>query len=88
MACIGQSRDERNLGMKKWQPIETIPKEGIFLVCNSERGIDYCYDMTIAVAWWVDDENMSTYYSDEYGFLPYLDGPATHWMHIPDAPEE
>jgi hypothetical protein len=66
-----------------WQPIETAPEEGFFLVCSA-ASVDW--DCTVCVCHMEKGDQLVAY-MDRLGRLhPYLDGPATHWMPLPTAP--
>jgi hypothetical protein len=62
----------------KWQPIETAPKDGTFvlLYCPSSLGsyMDV-YSFTECGGWQCSN----------FEYSPYPD--PTHWMPLPDAPE-
>jgi hypothetical protein len=71
--------------MSEWQPIETAPDDGFFLVCRNDAG-DF-YDCSVAVVHWRSDGDLCAYLTYHEGFeYPYVDGPATHWMPLPDKP--
>ena len=71
----------------EWQPIKTAPKDGFFLICNMRRGLED-YDTSVSVVWRSSKEGFSAYLTDDESIeLPYLDGPATHWMPLPEPPK-
>ena len=61
----------------KWQPIETAPEDTFVLTyCPEYYGDEY------GIAYWdsTDEEWIA-------GFMPLSYAP-THWMHLPEPPEE
>ena len=68
-----------------WQPIETAPHQGFFLVCHYECDNDY--ECTVSVVWRDTDGSLVGYLDDGGEQAPYLDGPATHWMPLPQPPD-
>lgn len=71
--------------MSDWQPIETAPKDGSFvLLCR--RGGDYEYATQVYVGAYVpfdDDPGDSVWLADG---LYHSDGVFTHWMPLPEPP--
>lgn len=68
----------------KWQPIDTCPENGFFLVCSADS---FDYDCTVTVVCNNRDGTFGNYLpedADEH--LPYIDGPPTHWMPLPEHP--
>jgi hypothetical protein len=79
--------------MAEWQPIETAPKEGAFLVLN---GADI--GLALVKPWCIADLEGVTEGAAWVGQKPYETGmslwlggndpsDATHWMPLPDAPK-
>lgn len=64
--------------MTNWQPIETAPKDGRFVL-----GFDPL-DSHIAVIWWC---NKCGPFQEGWKTPPYRDFVATHWMPLPLPPE-
>ena len=69
----------------EWQPIDTAPKKGFFLVCSPSRN-DMDYECSVSVAWHGDEGELISYLTKDNEELPYIDGPATHWMPLPEPP--
>lgn len=67
---------------QEWQPIETAPKDGTWiLVWMPDRGV-------MVVSWGEHYRN-----DNEYGWMDYLDSffeldEATHWMPSPEPPSD
>lgn len=59
--------------MSEWQPIETAPRDGTFILCAHDSGyvniLQFCSD-----GWW---SRNTGYYDPEY---------PTHWMPLPLPP--
>ena len=70
----------------KWQPIETAPKSGFFLVCSWESHKTEGYECSVSVVWPDSKGGFIAYLDEDNDELPYLDGPATHWMPFPEPP--
>ncbi len=61
--------------MSEWQPIETVPKNGIdVLTYNQRGGICIAYQSGAEAVW-------CSSYSDEVIINP------THWMPLPEPPK-
>lgn len=68
--------------MSEWQPIETAPMNGtwVMIYCPGGIGVAVAAYMTLDIDWWHIDNG-----KDEYP----VRGPApTHWMPLPDPPPE
>lgn len=75
--------------MPKWQPIETAPRDGFFLVCEHPGIALSEFDVSVSVVWMGRDGVSLNAYLDADGIeMPYLDGSATHWMPLPPPPSE
>jgi hypothetical protein len=61
-----------------WQPIETAPESGDFLLWNGKRVAQGSRAMDDGEFWWADQ--------DGYDFKPIEPEP-THWMPLPSPPE-
>ena len=61
----------------KWQPIETAPKDGTWILVTEETGT------WMEVVRWYEDEWCS-YPVTIFGFKD--EPPASHWMPLPDPP--
>ena len=71
-----------------WQPIETAPKDGFFLVCAHPPSVSCEFDVSVSVVWNGRGGISLIAHLDADGIeMPYLDGPATHWMPLPAPPE-
>ena len=70
----------------KWQPIETAPKTGFFLVCSWRDENIEGYECSICVVWPNNKGELFAYLNEDDEELFYLDGPATHWMPLPEPP--
>ena len=66
-----------------WQPIETAPEDGRFLVNGGGWRGEWSPRQTIAGAVMVDRISGGDFYvADTEGYLPIIDGP-THWQPSP-----
>lgn len=67
--------------MSEWQPIETAPKDGtvvdIWAYGHRLPDVQFCGD----------DTTPGWYFVYDYSELAAFDGDATHWMPLPDPPE-
>jgi len=80
--------------MSEWQPIETAPKDGTFiLVCQTltkKQAKDKAYGIFFQVAaWWADEEDEKDGRWAIYCDLPSepsLHFNPTHWMPLPEPP--
>lgn len=65
--------------MTDWQPIETAPKDGSWIIVTSTHNQYY----RAAIMW--DD-----YWQDcnEANHDSFMDKSATHWMPLPDPPKD
>lgn len=80
--------------MAEWQPIETAPKNGFFLVCDMS-GHPEDYDVSSAVVW-IDTGMSDKFLVDAticeccgaHGWLEYARSDPTHWMPLPEPPDE
>ncbi len=70
-----------------WQPIETVPKDGTWVLLYAPCDLFPTKDMTHWIAYWKDvgDWNEGWYDQDESVMVVHPDM-VTHWMHLPDAP--
>jgi len=68
----------------QWQPIETAPKDGTWILVHHEWGIDFA-------RWRPSDrwqaEGWETELYDRYG-EPAEEIDPTHWMPLPDPPKQ
>ena len=76
----------------EWQPIETAPKDGTWILVYGDGTDDEAEQRKVAVAQYTNYLNGSTY--DKFwwqfawydgGYYGRFDGP-THWMPLPEAP--
>ena len=75
--------------MSAWQPIETAPKDGTWILVYEPHN----YEPEVHIVRWAESDgwpNGKTWLTEEYGGGP--DGhsatDATHWMPLPDAPNK
>ena len=81
-------RDKPAPALYGWQPIETAPKDGFFLVCAHPPSVSCEFDVSVSVVWnGRGGVSLNAYYDADGIEMPYLDGPATHWMPLPAPPE-
>lgn len=67
--------------LRQWQPIETAPRDAEVLVCGKAYGKPYCAVAILEDGIWMQFDPMADDYSVE------SDG-HTHWMPIPEFPNE
>ena len=71
--------------MSEWQPIETAPKDGTYIVVSD--------GVRVSLGLWVSDVDQGADYEGQIGMAGWwsvdlgakLDRP-THWMPLPDPP--
>jgi len=78
--------------MSEWQPIETAPKDGTWILVCGGRTEDEEVTRTHAVAQWTDDLNgRKTKWHWQFawydgGYYGFYENP-THWMPLPEPPK-
>ena len=73
----------------KWQPIESAPRDEAILVYSRCSGICVSW-------WWIGVSPISDYRKQGWATLErdnrdesmILEGPVTHWMPLPEPPNE
>ena len=79
--------------MSDWQPIDTAPKDGTWILLGGGRTDDEKGDRSIAVGQWTNYLNGSeTEWHWQFawydgGYYGFYEEP-THWMQLPKAPDE
>ena len=68
----------------EWQPIETAPKDGFFLVCSWPASD---WDTTVAVVYPGSGGRLIAFLDHDDYEHEHLDGPVTHWMPLPAPPD-
>jgi hypothetical protein len=63
--------------MKKWQPIETAPKDGTEILIRGHRG-------AVFIAKWHTDRFGASAFCEHMNDAPVVS--PTHWMPLPDPP--
>ena len=58
----------------KWQPIETAPKDGSYIL-----GWSYSFNRSVELIRWNEEENCFEFEED-------CEASATHWMPLPEPP--
>ena len=66
--------------MSKWQPIETAPKDGEFILVGWDNLPDY-EDLRIAITFWIDEP-----FVNGTGWSGVFKEP-THWRPLPKPPK-
>jgi hypothetical protein len=69
--------------MKKWQPIETAPKDRSVLLWQPSRGVCRAIWTTCDSKWSVEQDDFSWGEDDEK--VRIAESP-THWMDLPERP--
>jgi len=74
--------------VSEWQPIETVPKDGIFLVVGGEwHGEIYGHDPHEKGPWIVEKRNDYMTLAATDAYTVEIRHP-THWMSLPPLPPE
>jgi hypothetical protein len=76
--------------MNGWQPIETAPRDGTWILALSPRSLPVCQ----VVRWEVEHpsharpefQNNYAMWAGYYEAHGPFDGPVTHWMPLPEPP--
>lgn len=89
LQALRQMRDQQ------WRTIDSAPKDGFYLICKDVKESAYgvrdalnMYECTVAVASMLPDGGFWVHMDEDDCLLDYLDGPATHWMPLPQPPED
>ena len=74
-----------------WQPIETAPKDGSWVLVFDPSNIDESYEVRPVSAQWTEDMNGGK--TDWHWQFAWFDGgyfgdcEPTHWMPLPEPPQ-
>jgi hypothetical protein len=74
--------------MSEWHPIDTAPDEGFFLVANFSAERTDGWDCSVKVVYKDIDGRLVAHIDNAAIEYLYLDGPATHWMPLPNPPDD
>ena len=69
--------------MSEWKPIETAPKDGLFLTCDAKSDD---YEASVEVTWRGRSGIFVRDITDDFKEV-FLDYTPTHWAEFPEPPK-